>query len=225
MHPAPSGLVSLRRRRDPSGGRLRLASASATPSASAPPPSHLSAFGSPRRPRPRSPTRSATARPPAPAPVRPRRRLPLAVRHRARSARTVRLRRDRADQHPGLPGGQPGRPDADPPERGGVNGNRQQLDQGPDRHRLSVGSVSNIVLEYRGGRRLSRLTPPGATGERPGAGFRLHAATPQRLIPAFPRVGDTGGFSLTSTNGQVRVDASSTVEAVEENVTLGGGAI
>lgn len=106
---------------------------------------------------------------------------------------------------------------------GGVNGNRQQLDR-DQTGTGSVGSVSNIVLEYRddGAYVVSLRQEQRVNGQV--LAFDLQAAGPQRLIPAFPRVGEATAFTLTSTNGQVRVDANSTVEAVNENVTLGQGA-
>ncbi|HEX2178882.1 MAG TPA: hypothetical protein VHL54_05075, partial [Actinomycetota bacterium] len=55
--------------------------------------------------------------------------------------------------------------------------------------------------------------------------FDFQSNPPQRLIPAFPRVGEVGGFAMTSTNGQVKVNAVSTVEALDEPVTLGQGAV
>lgn len=106
---------------------------------------------------------------------------------------------------------------------GGVNGNRQQLDR-DQTGSGSVGSVSNIVLEYRddGAYVVSLRQEQRVNGQV--LAFDFQAPSPQRLIPAFPRVGETTAFALTSTNGQVRVDANSTVEAVNENVTLGQGA-
>lgn len=106
---------------------------------------------------------------------------------------------------------------------GGVNGNRQQLDR-DQTGSGSVGSVSNIVLEYRddGAYIVSLRQEQRVNGQV--MTFDFQAPSPQRLIPAFPRVGETAGFALTSTNGQVRFDANSTVEAVNENVTLGQGA-
>ncbi len=106
---------------------------------------------------------------------------------------------------------------------GGVNGNRQQLDR-DQTGSGSVGSVSNIVLEYRddGAYVVSLRQEQRVNGQV--LAFDFQAPSPQRLIPAFPRVGEATAFALTSTNGQVRVDANSTVEAVNENVTLGQGA-
>lgn len=106
---------------------------------------------------------------------------------------------------------------------GGVNGNRQQLDR-DQTGSGSVGSVSNIVLEYRddGAYIVSLRQEQRVNGQV--LAFDFQAPSPQRLIPAFPRVGETTAFALTSTNGQVRVDANSTVEAVNENVSLGQGA-
>ena len=106
---------------------------------------------------------------------------------------------------------------------GGVNGNRQQLDR-DQTGSGSVGSVSNIVLEYRddGAYIVSLRQEQRVNGQV--LAFDFQAPGPQRLIPAFPRVGETTAFALTSTNGQVRVDANSTVEAVNENVSLGQGA-
>ena len=105
---------------------------------------------------------------------------------------------------------------------GPVNGNRQQLDR-DQTGSGTVGSISNILFEYRedGAYVVSLRQEQRVNGQV--LAFDFQAPNPQRLIPAFPNVGDTGGFSLTSTNGQVRVDAGSTVEAVGENVTLGQG--
>lgn len=104
-----------------------------------------------------------------------------------------------------------------------VNGNRQTLNR-DQTGSGTVGSISNITFEYRedGAYVVSLRQEQRVNGQV--LAFDFQAPAPQRLIPAFPQVGDTGGFSLTSTNGQVRVDAGSTVEAVNENVTLGGGA-
>lgn len=105
---------------------------------------------------------------------------------------------------------------------GGLNGNRQQLDR-DQTGSGSVGSISNIVLEYRedGAYVVSLRQEQRVNGQV--LAFDFQAPSPQRLIPAFPRVGDTTSFALTSTNGQVRVDSNSTVEAVNENVALGQG--
>ena len=106
---------------------------------------------------------------------------------------------------------------------GGLNGNRQQLDR-DQTGSGSVGSVSNIVLEYRddGAYIVSLRQEQRVNGQV--LAFDFQAPSPQRLIPAFPRGGETTSFALTSTNGQVRVNANSTVETVDENVTLGQGA-
>ncbi|CAN5832049.1 hypothetical protein BH23ACT12_BH23ACT12_09350 [soil metagenome] len=106
---------------------------------------------------------------------------------------------------------------------GPVNGNRQTLDR-DQTGSGTVGSVSNLTLEYRedGAYVVSLRQEQRVNGQV--LAFDFQTPNPQRLIPAFPQVGDTGGFSLTSSNGQVRVDAGSTVEAVNENVTLGQGA-
>lgn len=105
---------------------------------------------------------------------------------------------------------------------GAVNGSRQQLDR-DQTGGGSVGSISNAVLEYRedGAYLISLRQEQRVSGQV--VVFDFNAGTPQRLIPAFPRVGDTGGFSLTSADGQVRADAGSTVEAVGEEVALGNG--
>ena len=105
---------------------------------------------------------------------------------------------------------------------GPVEGNRQTLNR-DQTGSGTVGSVSNITFEYReDGAYVASLRQEQRVNGQVLA-FDFQTPSPQRFIPAFPQVGDTGGFSLTSTNGQVRVDAASRVEAFE-NVTLGGGA-
>lgn len=105
---------------------------------------------------------------------------------------------------------------------GGLEGNRQSINRdqtGPG----SAGSISNAVFEYRedGAYLVSLSQEQRVSGQV--LLFDFTAGTPSRVIPAFPQVGETGSFSLTSADGAVRVDAGTTVEAVGEPVTLGQG--
>lgn len=106
---------------------------------------------------------------------------------------------------------------------GGLNGNRQVIER-DQTGSGSVGSVSRIEFEYReDGAYLVALHQEQRVNAQTLT-FDFQANPPQRLIPAFPKVGDTGNLALTS--GQVNVNAGSTVEAVDEPVTLGqGGAL
>ncbi len=106
---------------------------------------------------------------------------------------------------------------------GGVNGNRQQVDR-DQTGSGTVGSVSNAVFEYReDGLYLVSLRQEQRVNAQTLV-FDFQANPPARVIPAFPQVGETGAFSLTSADGRVRIDAGTTVEAVGEQVTLGEGA-
>jgi hypothetical protein len=88
-----------------------------------------------------------------------------------------------------------------------------------------VGSISRIVFEYRDdGAYLVSLHQEQRLNAQTLA-FDFAANPPARVIPAFPRVGEVGGFNLTSGNGQVKVSAVITVEALDEPVTLGQGAV
>jgi hypothetical protein len=106
---------------------------------------------------------------------------------------------------------------------GAVNGNRQSMDR-DQTGGGAVGSRSNAVFEYRDdGMYLVSLRQEQRVNAQTLV-FDFQANPPARIIPAFPRVGDTGGFALTSADGQVRIEASSNVEAVGEEVRLGEGA-
>ena len=106
---------------------------------------------------------------------------------------------------------------------GGVNGNRQQVDR-DQTGSGNVGSISNAVFEYReDGMYLVSLRQEQRVNAQTLV-FDFQANPPSRILPAFPRPGDTGGFTLTSSDGQVRIDAGTTVEAVDDPVTLGQGA-
>lgn len=194
------------------------ASAPASPSAEVPSPSAPAPAASPSP----SPARPAAPRPAAPPPAAPAPAGALPVTGPAAPGQYVFDEAGEIRTEGCLVANQP------PPTQtrltaGAVNGNRQQIDR-DQTGSGTVGSVSNIVFEYRedGVYVVSIRQEQRVNGQV--LAFDFQTPTPQRLIPAFPQVGDTGGFSLTSTNGQVRVDAGSTVEAVGENVLLGQGA-
>jgi hypothetical protein len=206
---------------DPAGEATPTESASPTESPSASP--EAPSPSAPPSPSP-SPTRSAAPRPAPPPPPGPA-PAPAAAQPATGPAAPGQYVFDETGQI-GTQGCLVANQPAPTPTRlnvGGVNGNRQQLDR-DQTGSGSVGSVSNIVLEYRddGAYIVSLRQEQRVNGQV--LAFDFQAPSPQRLIPAFPRVGETTSFALTSTNGQVRVDANSTVEAVNENVTLGQGA-
>src|SRR5688572_19786705 len=73
---------------------------------------------------------------------------------------------------------------------GAVNGNRQQIDR-DQTGSGTVGSVSNIVFEYRedGAYVVSVRQEQRVNGQV--LAFDFQTPSPSRLIPAFPQVGDT----------------------------------
>jgi len=106
---------------------------------------------------------------------------------------------------------------------GAVAGNRQSLDR-DQTGAGTAGSLSNAVVEYReDGLYLVSLRQEQRVNAQTVV-FDFQANPPARILPAFPRVGDIGGFALTSSDGQVQIETTSIVEAVGEPVTLGQGA-
>ena len=102
------------------------------------------------------------------------------------------------------------------------NGNRQQIDR--DQSGPGIGSITNLVLEYRddGAYLVSLKQSMSVAGQ--SVVFDFEANPPVLTIPSRPRPGQTGGFTLTSRDGQVKIEASSRVEGLNEPVTLGSGA-
>jgi len=102
------------------------------------------------------------------------------------------------------------------------NGNRQQIDR--DQSGPGIGSMTNLVLEYRddGAYLVSLKQSMSVAGQ--SVVFDFEANPPVLTIPSRPRPGQTGGFTLTSRDGQVKIEASSRVEGLNEPVTLGSGA-
>lgn len=103
------------------------------------------------------------------------------------------------------------------------NGNRQQIDR--DQTGPGIGSLTNAVFEYRddGAYLVSLKQSQSVAGQ--SVVFDFEANPPVLAIPSQPRPGQTGGFSLTSRDGQVKIEASSRVEQLNEQVTLGSGAM
>ena len=107
---------------------------------------------------------------------------------------------------------------------GAVNGNRQQIDR-DQTGSGNFGSITNAVFEYReDGLYLASLRQEQRVNAQTLV-FDFQANPPSRILGAFPRPRDTGGFTLTSSDGRVRIDAGITVEAVDEPVTLVEGAV
>jgi hypothetical protein len=101
-------------------------------------------------------------------------------------------------------------------------GNRQQIDR--DQTGPGIGSLTNAVFEYRddGAYLVSLKQSQSVAGQ--SVVFDFEANPPVLAIPSRPRPGQTGGFSLTSRDGQVKIDVSWRVEGLNEQVTLGQGA-
>ncbi|MEX2552978.1 MAG: hypothetical protein WD627_08280 [Actinomycetota bacterium] len=102
------------------------------------------------------------------------------------------------------------------------NGSRQQIDR--DQSGPGIGSTTNLVLEYRddGAYLVSLKQSMSVAGQ--SVVFDFEANPPVLTIPSRPRTGQTGGFTLTSRDGQVKIEASWRVEGLNEPVTLGSGA-
>ena len=103
------------------------------------------------------------------------------------------------------------------------NGNRQQIDRdqtGPG----GIGSLTNAVFEFRedGAYLVSLRQSQSVAGQ--SVVFDFEANPPVLAIPSRPRAEQTGGFTLTSRDGNVRIDTSTRVGALNEQVTLGSGA-
>lgn len=102
-------------------------------------------------------------------------------------------------------------------------GNRQQINR--DLSGPGGGSVTNTVFEYRddGAYLVSLFQSQTAAAQTVSLDFE--ANPPVLAIPAFPRAGMTGGFTLNSRDGKVQLATTFIVEALNEPVTLGEGAV
>lgn len=101
----------------------------------------------------------------------------------------------------------------------GPGGNRQRI----VRDNLNEGSVSSeldLTLEYRDDGAYLVSLKQSQTVALQTLAFEFQAEPPVRLIPAYPEVGQTLQFNLTSPDGQVHMDTTVTVEALAEPVTL-----
>jgi hypothetical protein len=102
------------------------------------------------------------------------------------------------------------------------NGNRQQIER--DQTGQNIGSLTTAVFEYRddGAYLVSLKQTQTVAGQTVVLDFE--ANPPVLAIPSRPAPGQIGGFTLTSRDGQVRAETSSQIEALNEQVTLAGGA-
>jgi hypothetical protein len=102
------------------------------------------------------------------------------------------------------------------------NGNRQQIDR--DQTGPNIGTLTSVVFEYRedGAYLVSLKQTQTVAGQTVALDFE--ASPPVLAIPSRPVPGQIGGFTLTSRDGQVRSETSSQIEALNEQVTLAGGA-
>lgn len=106
----------------------------------------------------------------------------------------------------------------------GPDGNRQRILR-DNLNAASVSSELDLTLEYRDDGAYLVSLRQSQTVALQTLAFEFHAEPPVRLIPAYPEVGQTLQFNLTSPDGQVHMDTTVTVEALSEPVTLVRGAV
>ncbi|MGQ0679784.1 MAG: hypothetical protein ACT4OM_09055 [Actinomycetota bacterium] len=102
-------------------------------------------------------------------------------------------------------------------------GNRQQIDR--DQTGNGAGFSTKALFEYRAEGTFLVVLNQRQSFSNQTVATDFDANPPVLVIPGQPTVGQTGGFLLTSRDGRVRIDTSYTVEALDEPVTLGQGAV
>lgn len=105
-----------------------------------------------------------------------------------------------------------------------ANGDRQQIDR-EQTGNGGAGFVSKIVFEYRDDGAYIVSFSQRQTFSNQTVAIHFDANPPVLAIPSRPTEGQTGGFTLTSRDGRVRVETSTRVEALNEQVTLGQGSV
>lgn len=103
-----------------------------------------------------------------------------------------------------------------------ANGDRQQSVR-DRRSPEGQGMVVTTVLEYRSdGTYLVYLRQEQQTPAGPSVS-EFEPNPPVLALPARPTKGQSWQFSLTSKDGKIQVEASNTIEALDEEVAAGGG--
>ena len=113
-------------------------------------------------------------------------------------------------------------PDTTKVRVGAPNGNRQQVDR--DQSGNGVQALTNVTFEYRPDGVYIAALKQSQTVANQSVVFDFEANPPVLAIPANPVAGQAGGFKLTSRDGMVNIEASTNVQALNEQVTLGNGA-